>query len=67
MSHGPKYCTHVHANLDTTNAVSTCLKLFLLLQGPTAAEMEVQALKEDVQAMKERLSDGARQLRFQHK
>ncbi|CAK0779917.1 hypothetical protein CVIRNUC_004888 [Coccomyxa viridis] len=36
-------------------------------QGPTAAEKEVRELREDLQAVKEQLNDGARQLRFQHK
>ena len=40
---------------------------YLPSQGPTAAEKEVQKLRDDLQAVKERLSDGARQLRFQHK
>ena len=62
-----EYVRMLEQKFDATIAGRTCLKPCLPLQGPTAAEKEVQALRQDLQAVNERLSDGARQLRFQHK
>ena len=67
MSYGRDLTRMLINYVDTANAGRTGLKVSLPSQGPTAAEKEVQELKEDLQAVKERLSDGARQLRFQHK
>ena len=37
------------------------------MQGPSAAEKEVQVLRDELRTVKQQLDDGTRQLRFQHK
>ena len=37
------------------------------MQAPSAAEKEVQVLRDELRTVKQQLDDGTRQLRFQHK